>query len=164
MSVEVSEGSLVERLASAAKHAAGQSIVEFALSIPILLMLIIGILDLGRGIHYYNTISYLAREGARSGSVLQGGEWNTPGNTPGTYATVSTYAGTNTIVGKIVSQAKTLDLDATQVTISAPEGWVRYVKLPLSVQVDYAFSPLFANWISSTATINLSAQATMRIE
>jgi Flp pilus assembly protein TadG len=143
----------------------GQSAVEFALSIPILVMLLIGILDLGRGIHYYNTISYLAREGARTGIVLKTTtDWGTAGNSPGTYSAPAVYSGTNTIVGKIASEAKTLDLAATRVTISAPAGTNRYLELPLAVRVDYGFSPLYANWIGSAGTITLTAQATMRIE
>jgi hypothetical protein len=47
----------------------GQSLAEFALTLPILLLVIMGIFDLGRGIFIYSTINHAAREGARFGAV-----------------------------------------------------------------------------------------------
>ncbi|MFC1997437.1 TadE/TadG family type IV pilus assembly protein [Chloroflexota bacterium] len=47
----------------------GQSLVELALTLPMLLLLVIGVFDLGRGIYYYSAIHNAAREGARYGSV-----------------------------------------------------------------------------------------------
>lgn len=49
----------------------GQSLVEFALILPVLLLLLFGILDLGRGVYAYNTISNAAHQGARVASVNQ---------------------------------------------------------------------------------------------
>jgi Flp pilus assembly protein TadG len=45
----------------------GQSMVEFAFVLPVFLLMVMGIVDLGRGILYFNTLSSLAREGARGG-------------------------------------------------------------------------------------------------
>ncbi len=46
---------------------AGQSAVEFALVLPILLLLLIGVFDFGRAFYYYNAVANAAREGARAG-------------------------------------------------------------------------------------------------
>ena len=43
-----------------------QALIEFALVSPVLLLLIFGILDLGRAVFYYDTLSHAAREGARA--------------------------------------------------------------------------------------------------
>ena len=43
----------------------GQELLEFALILPILMVLVFGITDLGRAVFYYNTIFNAAREGAR---------------------------------------------------------------------------------------------------
>lgn len=43
----------------------GQAIVEFALVLPVLLLLIFGIIDLGRAVWQENTLAYAAREGTR---------------------------------------------------------------------------------------------------
>jgi Flp pilus assembly protein TadG len=47
----------------------GQSLVEFALVIPIFLLLLFGLIDLGRLVYINNAISEGAREGTRWGSV-----------------------------------------------------------------------------------------------
>lgn len=50
----------------------GQSLVEFALLVPILILLIFGLFDFGRAIYAYNAVSNAAREGARIAIVDQG--------------------------------------------------------------------------------------------
>lgn len=44
---------------------ASQSLAEFALVAPVLLLVVFGIVDLGRAVFYYNVIAHAAREGAR---------------------------------------------------------------------------------------------------
>ena len=46
--------------------------VEFALVLPLFLVMILGIVDLGRGIYMFNGVSQAAREIARSASVHPG--------------------------------------------------------------------------------------------
>lgn len=47
----------------------GQGLVEFALVLPIFLLLIFGVIDGGRYVYVNSTLSNAAREGARLGSV-----------------------------------------------------------------------------------------------
>ena len=47
------------------RHQRGQSLVEFALSSVLFFSLIFGIIQFGRAIFQYNTVSSLAQEGAR---------------------------------------------------------------------------------------------------
>jgi Flp pilus assembly protein TadG len=49
----------------------GQALVEFALALPILILLLVGIFDLGRGVYAFNTVNNAAREGARLAIVDQ---------------------------------------------------------------------------------------------
>lgn len=42
-----------------------QALIEFALVSPVLLLLLFGIIDIGRAIFYYDTLGHAAREGAR---------------------------------------------------------------------------------------------------
>ncbi len=42
-----------------------QALIEFALVSPVLLLLLFGVIDIGRAIFYYDTIGHAAREGAR---------------------------------------------------------------------------------------------------
>jgi hypothetical protein len=43
-----------------------QALIEFALISPVLLLLVFGIIDIGRAVFYYDTINHAAREGART--------------------------------------------------------------------------------------------------
>jgi|DewCreStandDraft_1066081.scaffolds.fasta_scaffold00058_64 Flp pilus assembly protein TadG len=45
----------------------GQSVVEFALALPLLVLLIFGIIDFGRALNVVVILSNAAREGARAG-------------------------------------------------------------------------------------------------
>lgn len=42
-----------------------QALIEFALISPVLLLLLFGIIDIGRAVFYYDTLGHAAREGAR---------------------------------------------------------------------------------------------------
>jgi Flp pilus assembly protein TadG len=46
-----------------------QALIEFALISPVLLLLLFGIIDIGRAIFYYDTLSHAAREGARAAVI-----------------------------------------------------------------------------------------------
>jgi hypothetical protein len=59
----------------------GQAVVEFALAITVFLVILMGIVDLGRGIYMYNGVSQAAREIARVTSVHPG---TALGNSPET--------------------------------------------------------------------------------
>jgi Flp pilus assembly protein TadG len=58
------------------RRRSGQALVEFAVAVIPFLMLLMAIVDLGRGIYMLNGTSEAAREIARVTSVHQ---WNTPG-------------------------------------------------------------------------------------
>jgi Flp pilus assembly protein TadG len=49
----------------------GQAIAEFAIVIPIFLLFLVGLFDLGRAVFAYNTLTNAAREGARTAIVNQ---------------------------------------------------------------------------------------------
>jgi Flp pilus assembly protein TadG len=51
------------------RRSRGQSLVEFALSLPIFLLVIFGLIDLGRAVFVSNSLAEAARDGARYGSV-----------------------------------------------------------------------------------------------
>ncbi|MED1468699.1 TadE/TadG family type IV pilus assembly protein [Bacillus salipaludis] len=51
------------------KSEKGQSLVEFALVLPLLIILLFGIIDFGRILHVYLTIDQAGREAARAASI-----------------------------------------------------------------------------------------------
>jgi Flp pilus assembly protein TadG len=54
---------------NAIKNQKGQSLVEFAIILPIILLLLMGIVEFGMMLNSYLTIQNVAREGARLGIV-----------------------------------------------------------------------------------------------
>jgi Flp pilus assembly protein TadG len=49
----------------------GQGLVEFALVLPVLILIFMGLFDVGRAVFAYNSLSNAAREGARVAIVNQ---------------------------------------------------------------------------------------------
>ncbi len=76
----------------------GQAMVELALVIPLLMLILMGIFDLGRGIYVYNVLSSAAREGARYGIIH-------PADTTG-------------IKNAAITTAVGVDLNPNQITVS----------------------------------------------
>lgn len=56
------------------KHKRGQSLVEFALIVPLLLLIVIVIFDLGRAVYAYHVVAHAAREGARFATTHRTGD------------------------------------------------------------------------------------------
>lgn len=70
------EGGVRERVVGAGTKwgspSRGQSLVEFALALPAILLIFFGIIELGRAFLIYSEVSNAAREGARYGMVQPG--------------------------------------------------------------------------------------------
>jgi Flp pilus assembly protein TadG len=60
--------SAVQRIRSSSR---GQALAEFALAFPVVVLIIIGVFDVGRAVFTYNAITNAAREGARLAIVNQ---------------------------------------------------------------------------------------------
>ena len=58
----------------------GQSLVEFALLLPIFFLLVMALFDVGRYVFYYAVLNTAAREGARFAIVLPLDDYNKSGN------------------------------------------------------------------------------------
>jgi Flp pilus assembly protein TadG len=57
--------------AQGARAGGGQSLVEFALAFPVFILIVFGLVDVGRLVYTYNTLSNAARDGARVAAVNQ---------------------------------------------------------------------------------------------
>jgi Flp pilus assembly protein TadG len=122
------------------KSEKGQSLVEFALVLPILIMLLFGIVDFGRAFHAYLTIDQAGREAARAASIgkdsatvrgiaknqgtsigLTEGEVNvsTDSRTPGTDITITITYTYNLITPLLGPLIKTIPL--TDITVMRVE-------------------------------------------
>lgn len=140
---------------SGRRSSLGQSTVEFALVIPVFLLITIGIVDLGRGIIANNVISNAAREGARAGIY------------PGTTDTaISTAINQETAFLGNVPVATADPGTGNWVSVSPSEAsGLRKSGNTITVVVHYRFlpvTPVLSNLVGSS--INLSASSTMLIE
>lgn len=124
----------------------GQAMIEFAMVLPLLILIIMGVFDLGRAIYGYNVISNSAREGARYGIVHA-------------HQTGPNDLDTTGIRSTAISKAIGVDpADITSVT-STCSSTCEFGNT-LSVTVNYTFHPLTLYFF----TLNLSGKATMTIE
>jgi Flp pilus assembly protein TadG len=60
-----------------ARHDGGQSLVEFAMIVPVFLMLLLGLTEFGFVFTHHLTLEYATREGARMGAALASGNGST---------------------------------------------------------------------------------------
>lgn len=61
----------MHRLLIRRRGESGQTLVEFALILPVFILLLVGLFDLGRGVYAFNTISNASREAVRIAIVDQ---------------------------------------------------------------------------------------------
>lgn len=138
-------------------HGRGQALVEFALALPVLLLIFMGLFDFGRAVFAYNSLSNAAREGARVAIVDQ------------------TVDGSGVPVGatEAASQATGLGLDPTDAT----QVQVSYLMPDLSgpcptrslgciaeVTVHYEFRPITPIIGNVIGSIDLNASTQLPIE
>jgi hypothetical protein len=71
----------------------GQALVEFSLALCVFLLLLFGVVDLGRGIYQFNGVSQAAREIARVTSVHRGANCPPTCTSPETLAVIDVQKG-----------------------------------------------------------------------
>jgi hypothetical protein len=68
---------VTRRLISRHREQGGQALMEFAIVLPVFLAILLGMVDIGRGVWANNTVANAAREAARYASVHGGSKSNT---------------------------------------------------------------------------------------
>lgn len=129
----------------------GVALVEFALVLPLLLLIILGIFDFGRAINYWNDAQQMANEGAR---------WAVVDRRPG---------GGSSLQDDIRRQASTAEFlngsssvtSPAKVCITFPNGTTVGSPVTVTVSAKYQWLPFLA--LGSTTT-TFSSTATMRLE
>lgn len=133
------------------RRSAGQSMVEFALILPLFLLLVFGVLDFGRAVYADSTITNAAREGARFGII-------TPSPTSAVQAKVQQYAATLAIPASHV-RVSCVTADSTDDCANAQPGD------QITVAVTYTYVPVVVNIGSFVApSLTLATQATMVVQ
>jgi hypothetical protein len=79
------------------RHPVGQAMVEFALVAPLFFLLLFGIIEAGRFIFYYETLSHATREGARYAIVNGANTLGCPSGPPAPSSSGCDTTGTNVV-------------------------------------------------------------------
>jgi Flp pilus assembly protein TadG len=108
-----------------ASHRAGQGLVEFALTLPLLILILVGVLDLGRLSFAAITVTNAAREGARYGAA----------NPCYSACTTIQARAKNEAYGSIIDPAQ-LNVSTTLTSATCALG------NPITVTVTYNFQPI----------------------
>ena len=140
----------------------GQSLVEFALILPVLLILVFGIIDFGMGLRSYISLTNATREGARFAAV---------GNPAGAYPANCDGTTGTTVVGRTCVALGGLSLtDLQNVSVSYPLGQAPGNSVVVSSHYHYHYiTPVgdIVNFFSAgsfPAYLNLDATTDMRLE
>lgn len=126
------------------KNNSGQGLVEFVILLPILVLLIMVIFDLGRMAFLYSAVHNAAREGAR-------------------YASIHHNSATSTEIAQAARQL-TVGLDSNFLVISTSYPTSEIVQVTVSYQFNPA-TPIITRLLGSpNNTFTLTSRATMRLE
>ena len=131
----------------------GVALVEFALVLPLLLVLLFGMLDFGKAFNYWINSTHLANEGAR-------------------WAVVNKNPGSGTLQQYIQEQADTAELrsggsasvaDPLQVCVTFPNGEVVGEPVKVTASVTYHWLPFLGSHIGVLNT-TVTGTSIMRLE
>jgi Flp pilus assembly protein TadG len=101
------------------KSSRGQALVEFALVLPVFLLMMMAVFDLGRMIYMYNGVAEAARELARVTSVHPG----TPGALGSTPETAAVLAAQKGLVPNLGNPTFTcVDIDGSSIAATCKAG------------------------------------------
>jgi len=123
----------------------GQSLIEFALILPLLALLILGLFDLGMAVYTQNLIANASREGARTGILLAQDD--------------------NAIRTRVRTAAPGLNLPNSQIQISP--AFPRTFNQPITVTVSYTYTtitPLIGQIVGNGGRLRLSSTSVMIVE
>jgi Flp pilus assembly protein TadG len=137
----------------------GDSLVSFALTVPILFGFVFGLMQVCLALYSHEYISELAREGARY-AIVHGPDCLTSSGTS-CMVTATTGAGSFPSVNSYVSQSALPNLGGGKITVNTtyPSGEV--VNQPVRVNVSCAF-PFNILFVTST-TLTMSSTSEMYI-
>ena len=137
----------------------GQSLVEFALILPVLLLLIVGVFDLARIVFDSTTLSAAVREGTRY-AIVHGAASSSPtGPGAASYSAPSTDSTITTIVTRAAIGVNTPTVTAVWSNGDAYRG------SPVTVAATFPFTPTLSSaFLGGALQVTLSASSTMDIQ
>ena len=146
----------------------GQAVIELALTLPLLLVVVFGIIDFGFMFQRYEAVTNAAREGARIG-VLRDYTATEPQNRALDYLVSSGLNGPIRAcgTGTIVKNSRCAQMTTSTVTVagSTPVKTVDQVTMIVEYDHQYQFvGPIMGLFGSNLASIRLRSASSMRRE
>jgi Flp pilus assembly protein TadG len=137
----------------------GQALVEFALVVPLVLLLLLGIVDFGTAYNYKNDETSLANEAARFAVV------NTCAPCASAGESIEQYVKNDADSGALRNGGGQIAAPGITVSICFPNG-TGNIGDPLQVTVSatYKFLPYVVSLVGLPTTVTLKSTATQRIE
>lgn len=135
---------LYHQLPRVVRRLRGQSLMEFALVLPLILLIVMGILDLGWAVYARNTISNAAREGARTGIIYSASDAQ--------------------ICADVQASAAGLGLTCSQISIDPSPA--RTFGKPITITVAYTYTartPIIGQFVTGNG-LALTASSSMLVE
>jgi Flp pilus assembly protein TadG len=131
----------------------GQSVVEFAMVLPLLCALVFALVDFGKAVYYYIDLTHVANEGARIAAV-------NPASLPGGSSSLTTYLCSQLGGGSSELRAGSSSVDEATVAVSSP-GSTQNIGDPVKVDVstNYHWIPFFGG-----GAVEIKGSAVMRLE
>jgi Flp pilus assembly protein TadG len=130
------------------KSARGQALAEFALVLPVLMLLIAGIVEFGRAWNIKQAVTDAAREGVR-------------------YAVVADPTVTeDTVRSRVKERLALASIDTAAATVDISGAFHAAGEMTVSVSTQYrmAFIGALMNWFGASRNVTIDTQATMRSE
>lgn len=170
---------------------AGQSLIEFALILPVFLIVLMGMLEFGSAFDHRNAMAYAVREGARVGASLGNGGSDPSSVDPAIVAAVQRGLTDPILIQNIVSieifkadsngnpTAGKIDKYDNAGALVGTAGWPASSRVPglngdsLGIRVVYDFQPttplatllgLFINGNPPYTTIRMTDSIVMKLE
>lgn len=128
---------MIMRIARLSKSERGAAAVEFAILLPVLILLIIGLIEFGLLYHDYLAVTHAAREGARMAAVNRFGQFDAVGSS---------------------------GLNGATATMSYPSGSASGNPVMVTVAYDHALLTGYLQTIGIPSVFHLHSEAVMRLE
>jgi Flp pilus assembly protein TadG len=132
----------------------GQAVVEFALILPLLLILIISVFEFARAWNIQQVMTDAAREGARVAVVGSGNDENTATITPKVQTAIDNALG--------VAAIDPADANVTMTGVGGGRGAAATVQIELPYR--FVFLGPLMSWTTGESSLTLRTSITMRNE
>jgi Flp pilus assembly protein TadG len=130
-------------------HRRGQSLVEFALALPVIFILVLGIVEGGRLVYSLTTLDFAVEEGGR-------------------VAALPSTASVSAVQSHVSNNAHFITVPTGNVSVSVNSGAKVYTSRSsgdrVEVSATYTYSPIVTSIFGLNLTMTLSARSDMRVE